>query len=192
VFANADGFAISIARVEVDVLMQPLLDSNTGDRNMSGYDMTVHTLTGTLSDPGDHSQTDGHIWIQGSVTVHVDCWPDPDIDFWGPVFLSPSIDADQKIVFTAHAGGFGADDPCCGDVNPNDIQTMIEGEQSTPIALPKNFTDVGKLTLGVSDAQIFAAGIVVHGTLAVTTESQLQADAIRKTLYWYSDDAGGR
>jgi hypothetical protein len=69
---------------------------------------------------------------------------------------------------------------------------MIEGDQSTPIALPKNFTDVGELTLGVTEAKIFAAGIVVHGTLAITTESQLHEASLRKTLYWYSDDAGGR
>lgn len=192
VFAQADGFAIAIARPEVERIMQPLLDNNTGDRTAEGYDITVNNLSGTLSDAGEHSQTEGHIWIEGSVTVHVDCWPDPDVDFWGPVTLTPSVNTDNKIVFTAHAGGFDADDPCCGDVDPSQIQALIEGEQSTPVALPDNFTDVGRLTLGVTDDEIFSAGIVVHGTLAVTTETQMQTEAIRKTLYWYNDDAGGR
>jgi hypothetical protein len=190
-FAQTDGFSISVSAVEANRLKQPILDNNLGDRNVEGYDVTVNSLSGTLSDPGEHSQTDGHIWVEGEVEVHVDCWPDPDVAFWGPVFLDPSMDIDRKIIFTSRAGGFDADDPCCGDVDPADIQRLIEGEQSTPIALPQDFTDVGELTLGVNEAKIFAAGIIVHGTLLVTTSSEIYASRTRRTLYWDHDSAGG-
>lgn|GEM_PF-6319997 len=191
VFSQADGFSIAISAVEVNSILQPILQGNEGDRTAAGYDMTVNNLDGTLSNAGDHGQADGHIWIEGDTDVHVDCWPDPNVEFQGPVFLTPSLDPDNKLVFTAHAGGFTADDPCCGDVNPADIAALIEGEQSTPVKMPTNFTGVGTLTLGVTDAVISAAGVVVHGTLTVATTSALHASAIRKTLYWFNEMAGG-
>lgn len=190
-FTNPDGFAIAIAAVEVNRLMQPIFDNNLGDRSVEGYDITVNSLHGTLSNAGDHGQPAGHIWVEGEVEVHVDCWPDPDVSFWGPVTLVPGQNTDGKIFFTADAGGFDADDPCCGDVDPADIEALIEGEQSTPIALPRNFTDVGELNLGITDAVISSAGIVIHGTLDVLTLRAMHAASTRRTIYWFYEMAGG-
>ena len=191
VFSQADGFSIAISAVEVNAILQPILAGNLGDRHAAGYDMTVNHLNGTLSNADEHGQTAGHIWIQGDTDVHVDCWPDPNVAFEGPVFLSPSMDVDGKLVFTAHAGGFTADDPCCGDVNPADIAALIEGDQSTPVKMPTDFANIWHATLGVTDAVISSAGVVVHGTLTVVTSSALHASAIRKTLYWFNEMAGG-
>lgn len=190
-FAQADGFSIAIAAVEVNTLMQPILDNNEGDREAEGYEMTVNNLNAALSNAGDHGQAEGHLWITGDVDVHVDCWADPNIVFEGPVFLIPNMDIGGNLVFKADAGGFTADDPCCGDVDPADIEALIEGEESTPVTMPTSFTNVGRLTLGVTNAVISSAGVVVHGTLTVTTNSALHASASRKTLYWFNEMAGG-
>jgi hypothetical protein len=190
-FAQSDGFSIAIAAVKVNEMMQVILDNNEGDRTVQGYDMTVNDLTGVLENASDHGQSEGHVWIQGNVDVEVDCWFDPNIDFEGPIFLDPSMDGDGNLLFTARAGGFTADDPCCADVDPADIADLIEGEQSTPVKMPTNFANVGELTLGVTSAVISSAGIVVHGTLVVVTSSELHASAVRKTLIWFNEMAGG-
>jgi len=190
-FAQADGFSIAIAAVKVNEMMQVLLDNSEGDRTVQGYDMTVNDLTGVLENASDHGQSEGHVWIQGNVDVEVDCWFDPNIEFEGPIFLDPSMDGDGNLLFTARAGGFTADDPCCADVDPADIADLISGEQSTPVKMPTNFTNVGELTLGVTNAVISSAGIVVHGTLVVVTSSELHASAVRKTLIWFNEMAGG-
>ena len=43
----------------------------------------------------------------------------------------------------------------------------------------------------VTEAIISAAGIVVHGTLTVTTNSQASAGKKKKMAYWFSEMAGG-
>lgn len=187
----ADGFAISVAASEVDTMMQPVLAGQVGDHEIGGYTVTLHNVSGALSDPGAHGVAAGHIWIEGDTTVHVDCWADPDIAFWGPITLIPLMAADGKLAFQADAGDFGADDPCCADVDPAQIAALIEGEQSAPIGLPRNFAGVGELQLGVDRADIFAAGVVVHGTFDVLTNLSLHASALRETLYWFNEQAGG-
>ncbi len=190
-FARPDGFAVAVAAVEVNVLMEPIFAANRGDQHIQGYDMTVNSLTGTLSDPGAHGQTRGHIWIEGETEVHVDCWPDPDVSFWGPIFLVPATESDGTVTFTADAGEFGADDPCCGDVNPADIANLIEGEKSLPIALPRDFSGVGEIDMTVAEVEIFAAGIVIFGNTTFLTNHSLSTEALRKTLYWFFEQAGG-
>ncbi len=191
VVAGATGFAVSIAKVEVDSMLVPITQENIGDHHIHGYDVTVEWLTGTLCDPGANSQARGHIWIEGGVEVHVDCWDDPFVDFWGPVYLVPSMDSEGRIVFTADAGEFDADDPCCNDVPASDIAALIEGKRSSPIALPRNFSGVGQLELAVTQAEVFAAGVVVQGTLALVPNSTLHASALWRTLYWFYEQAGG-
>ncbi len=190
-FARVDGFSVAIAAVEVTRLMDPILTNNEGDQHLQGYDMTVNDLNGSLSNPGDHGEARGHIWVTGDVDVHVDCWSDPNVAFEGPVFLIPNMSTNGDLIFEADAGGFSADDPCCGDVDPADIEELIEGEESTPVRLPTDFTDVGRISMTVTEAEISAAGIVIHGGLTVTTNSQAAAAAKRKTAYWFSEMAGG-
>lgn len=191
VFTAATGFAIAISAVEANILIQPITAANLGDRNVDGHDITMNHLTATLSDPNTHGQTRGHLWIEGDFDVHVDCWPDPNITFSGPIFLNPKTNPDNTVVFTAEAGNFDSSDACCANLDPKKIAALIEGKQSTAIALPANFAGVGMLTLAVTAADIFAAGIVVNGTFNITTNHSLHQDAIRKTLPWYLDSAGG-
>lgn len=187
VFARAAGFSVAIAAVEVNAMMEPLLAANRGAQHIAGYDMDVEELSGTLSDPGAHGQAKGHIWIHGKTNVHVDCWPDPEIEFEGPIFLVPQTAPDGHVVFSADAGDFSADDPCCADVDPGQIAALIEGDQSAPIALPSHFSGVGEMQLTLSEAEIFADSVVVHGSLAITTLHAAHRQALRRTLFWFND-----
>ena len=191
VFTQTTGFAIAISAQEANALIQPITSGNLGDRNVDGHDITMNHLTATLSDPGAHGQAKGHLWIEGDFDVHVDCWPDPNITFSGPIFLTPATNPDGKVVFTAQAGNFDSSDACCANLNPAQIAALIQGKQSTPIALPSNFSGIGKLTLAVTSADIFAAGIVVNGSFNITTNTLLHMQDIRATLPWYLDSAGG-
>lgn len=190
VFTQSTGFAIAISAQEANLLIQPITQANLGDRNVDGHDITMNHLNATLSDPGEHGQTQGHLWITGDFDVHVSCWPDPNITFSGPVFLTPQTNPDGTVVFTAQAGNFDSSDACCANLNPQQIAALIQGKQSTPIALPSDFSGVGKLQLAVTTADIFAAGIVINGTFNITTNSILNMQAIRKTLIWYMESAG--
>ena len=191
VFTQTTGFAIAISAGEANTLIQPITADNLGDRTVDGHDITMNHLYATLSDPGAHGQVKGHIWISGDFDVHVDCWPDPNITFSGPIFLTPQTNPDGMVVFTAQAGNFDSSDACCANMDPAKIAALIQGKQSTPISLPTDFSGVGKLTLAVTSADIFAAGIVVNGTFNITTNHSLHKDALRKTLAWYLDTAGG-
>jgi hypothetical protein len=191
VFSEETGFALAISAVEANKIIKPIVDNNIGDHHISGYDMTVNSLSAVLHDPDGHDGAKGHIWIDGEVEVHVDCWFDPTIAFWGPIYLNPIKNPDQTVAFTADAGSFGADDPCCADVDPAQIADLIEGTQSTTFALPSNFSGVGTLQIEITSAEIFAAGIIVHGTFDVMTNLETHTNSLEKTLYWFSDRAGG-
>jgi hypothetical protein len=191
VFAEDTGFAVAISKAEVTPILDSIVAANKGDHTVQGYDMTVDPLDGTLSDPNDHGISRGHIWVEGTATVDVDCWDSPEVDFSGPVYLVPHINPNEEIYFTADAGDFTADEPCCSDVGDDDIEALIEGEESVPIKLPSNFMGVGELNLTVSEARIYSTGIVILGSLSVITLSALHAGETRKTSYWFNEMAGG-
>ena len=171
--------------------MGPITTANLGDRHVDGYDITLNHLNIALSDPGEHEQVKGHLWASGDFDVHVDCWPDPNLSFSGPIFLTPQMNTDGTVVFTAQAGNFTSSDACCSHLDPSQIAALISGTQSTPFVLPSNFSGVGTLALSVTSADIFAAGIVVNGDFSVTTNSLLHKNETLETTIWFFDSAGG-
>ena len=122
----------------------------------------------------------------------MDCWPDPTIHFSGPVFLDPHTNPDGKLFLTARAGNFDADKPCCGEVDPDTIKQLVAGQESERFAIPTGFSGVGQLTLTFTAARIFAAGIVVDGSLSVITTHALNAAGVRSSAdWWFGEQAGG-
>ncbi|HEY3381250.1 MAG TPA: hypothetical protein VGK32_05740 [Vicinamibacterales bacterium] len=194
VFTGTSGFAVSVNRDKVNATIQPVIAAENGrTRNIQGHDVEVHDLTADLSDPGEHGQAVGHVWIAGQATVHIQCWPDAHINFSGPLTLTPEMQPDGGIKFHAHAGGFTADDPKCASVDPGQIAALIEADDYPPITgLPSNFTGVGRITITVNATDIFRAGIVIKGDLAVITTHTLQASDIQHSTYWDNEPAGGR
>lgn len=187
VFVQPTGFALAISVVEANQMLSSITQNNLGNRTVDGYDITINSLSAVLSDPGEHGVVEGHLWIEGEFTVHIACWPDPDISFHGPVFLTPVMNTDGTVVFTAQAGNFDADQPCCAHVSPAEIAALISGSQSTPVKLPQDFSGVGQLNLSLTSADIFADGIVVNGSFGITTMNVLHRNAIQKTLFWFND-----
>jgi len=192
VFARTTGFSIAVAAVKVRQVLDGLESDNEGSvREMQGHDVTLSRLDLSLADPGEHGQPGGHVWVDGTATASVDCWADPEVDFSGPVTLVPALDPDGTITVTADAGTFTADDPCCADVDPQDIADVIEGDSRAVGRMPTDFSGVGQLTLTVDACDISRAGIVIHGGLAVVTNRQLHAGAARRRAYWFTEPAAG-
>jgi hypothetical protein len=190
VFASpTDGFAIAVAAGEVQRMLGPIVDGAKGDRNVEGYDMTVKALSAGLSNPGDHGVVDGHIWIDGTTEVHVDCWADPEVDFAGAIFLESKKQGTSEMVFEAKAGDFTADDPCCADVDPATIANLISGKQSSPFEVPTRFGEVGQIDWTAGTVQISAAGLVVHcdATVTATSSAHGASSAGGSRPYWRSD-----
>jgi hypothetical protein len=82
-----------------------------------GGSATLKQLSVTLENPDDHDVGQDHLWVSGEAEVHIDCWPDPDVSFEGPMFLdaTPGTDADGNCTLTieGRAGDFDIDESCC-------------------------------------------------------------------------------
>ena len=191
VFAAADGFAIAVADVEVQGMLDPIIEGAKGDRHVQGHDITVERLTGELSDPGEHGEASGHFWIDGMAEVHVDCWADPDIDFSGPVFLAAVKQGDDTLVFQASPGTFTADDACCEDVEPGTLANLVAGQQSVPFVVPTQFGNVGHIEWIPGVVLLSRAGVVVQSTLQVTTSAMSFYGNPRNIPYWGHEGSGG-
>jgi hypothetical protein len=192
-FVGTSQFAVSVDKERCDAMIQPVIAAENGKtRNIQGHDVTVHDITATLSNPGDNGVADGHIWLTGQATVHIDCLPDAHINFSGPLTITPNPQPDGSVKFHPVAGKFTADDPCCASVDPAQIGQIIEADDYPPIAgLPKNFSGVGVIAITINTADIFAAGIVLHGDLSVTTTHSLEANVIQHNMYWHNEPPGG-
>ena len=184
VFARASGFSIAVSAGRVNEELEGLESDNEGTvREMQGHNVTLSSLELTLAE--------GHIQVNGMATAEVDCWADPEVNFAGPVTLKPSLEPDGTIKVSADAGTFTADDPCCADVDPQDIADVIEGDSRAIGNLPTNFAGVGQLNLSVDACDIHLAGIVIHGGVTVTTTRQMHAGAKQRRAYWFTEPAGG-
>jgi hypothetical protein len=79
-------------------------------------DAELNTLSVTPSDPGTNGQSVGHLWTEGSATVHHDCWPDTHVSFEGPVFIDSTPTEDDTgcgLTLAGRAGDFDIDESCC-------------------------------------------------------------------------------
>jgi hypothetical protein len=77
---------------------------------------TLLTLSVVPSDAGTHDQDRGHLWVSGTAEVHIDCWPDPDVSFEGPIFINAHKEDTEEgceLVIQPEAGDFDVDQSCC-------------------------------------------------------------------------------
>jgi len=122
-FLGGNQVAMAVGRAKVDEEIARVIDQRFPNLKNGGEDIhtdqgdgTLTSLTVTPSDPGDHDQADGHLWTEGECEVHIDCWPDPDVSFSGPIFIDTTLDrSDGKCTLTAkgRAGEFDIDESCC-------------------------------------------------------------------------------
>ncbi|MEO1083166.1 MAG: hypothetical protein AAFY88_02885, partial [Acidobacteriota bacterium] len=161
-------------------------------REIQGHTVTVTSISADLHDPGSHGVDPGHLWIEGNADVEIDCWPDAGVDFWGPVFLTPRHEPDG-LYFDASTGEFGAeDDTSCEDVEPDDVAALIDSERFGPFdGLPTTFGGIGEVDLQVTAVEIFAAGMRLHGTFALTTLTMLSLASPLRRTFWAHEGAAG-
>ena len=157
-FAGSGQMALAVGRAKVmevivGVIAAQFPDLASGDQEIHTPqgDATLKSLRADLSDPGEHSQSAGHMWMTGEAEVHIDCWPDPDVSFEGPVFIDTILTrTDDACTLTAHgrAGDFDIDQSCCDVL----LDLLI------PI--------VGWIVLGITESLINSVGGAVISDIA--------------------------
>ncbi len=122
-FLGGRELALAVGRARVMEVIQGVIDEQFPDLKSGGQeihtdqgDATLKKLTADLSDPGEHGESQGHVWMSGEAEVHIDCWPDPDVSFEGPIFIDTTLErTGEACILTAkgRAGEFDLDQSCC-------------------------------------------------------------------------------
>jgi len=118
---NELALAVGEARIreEIDAAIEeefPDLDSGGQEINTDEGSATLQSLNVSLANSGEHDQSRGHLWVTGEAEVHIDCWPDPDVSFEGPIFINATPtneDGQCGLEVKAEAGDFDIDESCC-------------------------------------------------------------------------------
>ncbi len=124
-FRGAADLALAVGRDNVIEKSTAVIDAafpgvNTGsgaDINRPQGHATLKTCHAEPSDDGAHGKHPGHLWITGEAEVHIDCWPDPDVSFSGPVFIDATPHPDDPagcwLELKPRAGDFDVGESCC-------------------------------------------------------------------------------
>lgn len=122
-FRGTDVLALALSRTVLDENIADAIAEEFPGLATGGHrietdegEATLQSLSVTPSDPGAHDEAEGHLWVSGEAEVHIDCWPDPDVSFDGPIFLRLNVtetDEECSAVFEAEMGDFDAGQSCC-------------------------------------------------------------------------------
>jgi hypothetical protein len=127
-FLGFNQLALAIGRDKVDEFIESAIMTRfPGLKENGSYEIkppeieegsaTLKKLNVEPADPGSHDQSVGHLWVTGEAEVHIDCWPDPDVSFSGPVFVKATRennpDGTCKLEISASAGDFDIGQSCC-------------------------------------------------------------------------------
>jgi hypothetical protein len=78
---------------------------------------TLKTVHAAPENDGAHGKNPGHLWVTGEAEVHIDCWPDPDVSFSGPVYIDATEHPDDPegcwLELQPRAGEFDVSESCC-------------------------------------------------------------------------------
>lgn len=213
-FLGSNQVALAVGRAALDEMIQRSMNEQfPGVNTESGSEIstdegtaTLYTLSVTPSDGGTHDQSEGHLWADGFAEVHIDCWPDPDVTFSGPIFLRVLLtetDTECSMEVQPEMGEFEAGQSCCdvfidilipvvGIIMLIVIENMIDkvggelaadfaGQQARNIsALPPFVAGVAELQACLEDLRVGSQGLVFPGKLRIRREGRsfedLQAD----------------
>jgi hypothetical protein len=205
-FLDANQIALAVGRAKLDETIQSAMNErfpgvNTDDGSFihtADGDATLYTLAVTPSDPGDHDQDEGHLWTEGTAEVHIDCWPDPDISFSGPIFLRVIVTEDDEtcsLEIDPEMGEFDAGQSCCdvfidliipviGIIMLIVIENMIDevggelaeefaDEQAREISpIPTFVAGVAELQACLEDLNVSSRGLIFPGKLRIRREGR--------------------
>ena len=172
------------------------LDSGASEIHTDQGDATLKSLTVTPSDPGAHGEAEGHLWTSGEAEVHIDCWPDPDVTFDGPIFLRLLVtETPDRCDFTVQPvmGEFDAGQSRCdvfvdliipvvGWIMLGVVETMIdkvggelaakfaEGEAQQVQPIPPVVVGVAELQACLESISVSSQGLMMPGKLRIRRE----------------------
>jgi hypothetical protein len=202
-FLGSQQLALAVGRTRLDETIHaaiveafPGIEDGSSDISTDEGDATLHSLTVTPSDPGDHDESEGHLWSEGEAEVHIDCWPDPDVSFSGPIFLRVDVhegDESCDITINPVMGEFDAGQSCCdvfvdliipvvGWIMLGVIEGMIDevgGELATDFAseqareieaIPPVVVGIAELQSCLEGLNVSSQGLVFPGKLRVRRE----------------------
>ncbi len=214
-FRGSDMLALALSRAVLDENIAQAIAEEFPGLSSGGHflstdegDATLLSLNVTPSDPGTHDESEGHLWVSGEAEVHIDCWPDPDVNFDGPIFLeleTEETDTECSAVFKARMGEFDAGQSCCdvfvdliipivGWIMLGVIEGMIDrvgGELAEEFAgaqerqmqpIPNFVVGVAELQACLEECQTSSQGLVLPGKLRIRREGRSFEDL----------EAGGR
>lgn len=204
-FTGGNQVALAVGRAELDEMTQTAMNTQFPGVNNGGAEVntkegsaTLHTLTVTPSDAGTHGQSAGHLWTEGTATVHIDCWPDPDVSFHGAVHLNVQVtetDTECTMQVKPTVSDFDASESCCdvfidilipvvGIVMLIVVETMIDkvggelasdfaGKEARDIqAIPPFVVGVAELQACLEDLITSSQGLVFPGKLRIRRDGR--------------------
>jgi hypothetical protein len=204
-FLGANQVALAVSRALLDETITRAMNDEFPGVNDGGAevstdegDATLKTLSVTPSDPGAHGVSEGHLWISGEAEVHIDCWPDPDVSFSGPMYLRVHLeetDESCNMTIGPEMGDFDAGQSCCdvfvdliipvvGWIMLGVIESMIDrvgGElaATTADAQARNVNAIPPVVAGVAELQAClesvltsSQGLVFPGKLRIRREGR--------------------
>ncbi len=197
-FMGSNAVALGVGRDKVMEVINAAIaakfpDLPSGNQQVPGQDATLKSLSADLCDPGEHDQSDGHIWMTGEVEVHIDCWPDPDVSFEGPIFIDTTVTrADDVCTLTAQgrAGEFDVGQSCCDvfmdimipivgwivlavvestiDSVGGSLITDLAASQSRVLApIPPTVNGVAQVSACLTGLMLYRAGFVFPGEMSL-------------------------
>ncbi len=197
-FLQGAEFAVAVAAPRINELLNNIEESiEGGETEFEGYDVTMGRPNATLSDAGDHGVDVGHIWVTGSVVVHVGgCVGDVDATYEGSLTLVPINRSDGTLDFDVVAGEFTGDSEAKDkkeDFDPSKIRDLV-GEMEFPFPnVPTQFEGVGEININYTSAVISSAGIVLTGGTSISLLNAAMISGIWGTsLSWTMDSARER
>lgn len=204
-FLGSHPLALAISRALLDeTIVRAMNDEFPGVNNGGAHvstdegEATLKTLAVTPSNPGEHGVDEGHLWISGEAEVHIDCWPDPDVSFSGPMFLRVVLEETEEachLTIVPEVGDFDAGQSCCdvfidllipivGWIMLAVVETMIDrvgGELAAAAAdaqarnvnaIPPIVTGVAELQACLEAVSISRGGLVFPGKLRIRREGR--------------------
>ena len=202
-FLGTNQVALAVGRAALDEMITKAMNEQFPGVNDGGAEVTtdegsatLYTLAVTPSDPGAHGKAEGHLWAEGTAEVHIDCWPDPDVSFSGPIYLrivKTETDTECSMEVKPEMGEFDAGQSCCdvfidilipvvGIIMLIVIESMIDkvggelaadfaGKQARNIeAIPPFVAGVAELQACLENLLVSSQGLVFPGKMRIRRE----------------------
>lgn len=124
-FRGAKDVALAVGReCVIEKCDGVIQDAFPGVNGGGGYEFhrdegnaTLNNVHAVPENDGGHGKNPGHLWVSGDAEVHIDCWPDPDVTFGGPVYIDATQVLDDpagcRLELQPRAGEFDVSESCC-------------------------------------------------------------------------------